>query len=178
MKLILFESRSFRLKCLFASIVEYDPLHNICCVYDKELPKMAAFKGILELMERLPIQKALTNQHLVFRSHIKYFWENAKYDEESKTITSIVSLEGKDKSIIITEQLVREVLNFPDDENSPTKFPEWMVKGCMLRMGYNGDLNKANYSKACFSKSYKFFIHSILHALSHRKGGYDVMRDY
>ncbi|KAM0043523.1 hypothetical protein Hdeb2414_s0010g00342281 [Helianthus debilis subsp. tardiflorus] len=23
-----------------------------------------------------------------------------------------------------------------------------------------------------------FFIHSILHALSHRKGGYDVMRDY
>ncbi|MFS7962249.1 hypothetical protein Hanom_Chr08g00724431 [Helianthus anomalus] len=53
-----------------------------------------------------------------------------------------------------------------------------MVKGCMLRMGYNGDLNKANYLKACFPKAYKFLIHSVLLALSHRKGGYEVMRDY
>ncbi|KAJ0525247.1 hypothetical protein HanHA300_Chr09g0309851 [Helianthus annuus] len=53
-----------------------------------------------------------------------------------------------------------------------------MVKGCMLRLGYNGPLNKANYLKACFPKLYKFLIHSVLHALSHRKGGYDVMRDY
>ncbi|MFS7911930.1 hypothetical protein Hanom_Chr02g00123811 [Helianthus anomalus] len=53
-----------------------------------------------------------------------------------------------------------------------------MVKGCMLRMGYSGPLNNVNYLKANFSKPYKFFIHSIVHALSHRKGGYDVMRDY
>ncbi|MFS7952278.1 hypothetical protein Hanom_Chr07g00605061 [Helianthus anomalus] len=136
------------------------------------------FDEILEFMKRLPIQKALTDQHLVFRSHIERFWKNAKYDEESKVITSIVSLNGEDKEIDITEQLVREVIDFPNDENSPTKFPERMVKGCMLRMGYNGPLNSANYLKACFSKPYKFFIHSIVHALSHRKGGYDMMRDY
>ncbi|KAJ0751194.1 hypothetical protein HanLR1_Chr05g0190801 [Helianthus annuus] len=139
---------------------------------------MAEFTSILEFMQRLPIQKALSNQRLVFRSHIRRFWDNATYDEEHKTINSIVSINEEDKPIIITEQLVREVINFPDDENSPTKFPERMVKGCMLRMGYNGDLNKANYLKACFPKAYKFLIHSVLLALSHRKGGYDVMRDY
>ncbi|KAJ0430301.1 hypothetical protein HanRHA438_Chr17g0829751 [Helianthus annuus] len=53
-----------------------------------------------------------------------------------------------------------------------------MVKGCMRRMGYNGPLNNANYFKACFTKPYTFFIHSIIHALSYRKGGYDVMKDY
>ncbi|KAJ0503176.1 hypothetical protein HanHA300_Chr11g0421371 [Helianthus annuus] len=100
------------------------------------------------------------------------------YDEENKTISSIVSLNGQDKPIISTEQLVREVLDFPDDENSPTKFRERMAKGCMLRMGYSGPLNIANYLKSCFSKPYKFLIHSVLHALTHRKGGYDVMRDY
>ncbi|KAM0064535.1 hypothetical protein Hdeb2414_s0003g00104081 [Helianthus debilis subsp. tardiflorus] len=139
---------------------------------------MVVFKEILEFMKRLPIQKALTNQHNVFRSHIERFWENATYDEESKAITSIFSLNCEDKEIVITKQPVREVLDFSDDENSPTKFPEIMVKGCMLRMGYNGPLNSANYLKSCFSKPYKFFIHSIVHALSHRKGGYDVMRDY
>ncbi|KAM0050727.1 hypothetical protein Hdeb2414_s0007g00227161 [Helianthus debilis subsp. tardiflorus] len=160
------------------SIVEFDPSHNICCVYDEKLPKIAVFKSILEFMKRLPIQKALTNKHNVFRSHIDRLWKTAKYDEESKVITSIVSLNGKDKEIVISEQLVREVLDFPDDEDYPTKFPERMVKGCMLRMGYNSPLNSVNYLKSCFSKPYKFFIHSIVHALSYRKGGYDVMRDY
>ncbi|MFS7998044.1 hypothetical protein Hanom_Chr12g01149061 [Helianthus anomalus] len=115
-----------------ASNVQFDPLHNICCVYDEKLPKMVMFKEILEFMKRLPIQKALTNQHLVFRSHIERFWENAKYDEESKMINLIVSLNGQDKDIVIIEQLVREVLDVPDDEDSLTKFSERMVKGCML----------------------------------------------
>ncbi|MFS8024671.1 hypothetical protein Hanom_Chr16g01466121 [Helianthus anomalus] len=53
-------------------------------------------------MERLPIQKALTNQHLVFRSHIEHFWKNATYDEENKTINSVVNVSGQDKPIIIT----------------------------------------------------------------------------
>ncbi|KAM0038158.1 hypothetical protein Hdeb2414_s0013g00411601 [Helianthus debilis subsp. tardiflorus] len=53
-----------------------------------------------------------------------------------------------------------------------------MVKGCMLRMRYTRPLNSANYLKSCFSKPYKFLIHSMVHALSHRKGGYNVMRDY
>ncbi|KAM0035739.1 hypothetical protein Hdeb2414_s0015g00450071 [Helianthus debilis subsp. tardiflorus] len=129
-------------------------------------------------METFPIQKALSDQRLVFRSDIKYFWEKATYDKVNKTINSLVKVKGKDEPIIITEQLVREVLNFPDYENSPTKFPERMVKGCMLRMGYNGELNKANYLKANFPRLYRLLIHSIVLALSHRKGGYDVMRDY
>ncbi|MFS7994220.1 hypothetical protein Hanom_Chr12g01103311 [Helianthus anomalus] len=93
--------------CDCASNVLFDPLHNTCCVYDKDTPKMVGFTEILEFMERLPIQKSLTNQHLVFRSHIKIFWEKATYDEVNKTINSIVSINGKEKQSIITEQLVR-----------------------------------------------------------------------
>ncbi|MFS7997448.1 hypothetical protein Hanom_Chr12g01141931 [Helianthus anomalus] len=45
----------FRTKCLTcvfvfifqASIVEFDPSHNTCCVYDEKLPKMVVFKDIL-----------------------------------------------------------------------------------------------------------------------------------
>ncbi|KAM0040201.1 hypothetical protein Hdeb2414_s0012g00391031 [Helianthus debilis subsp. tardiflorus] len=135
-----------------ASNVQFEPSHNICCVYDETLTKMVVFKEFLEFMKRLPIQKALTDQQKVFRSHVAHFLKNAKYDEENDVINSSVSIDGEDKEIIITEQLVREVLEFPDDDNSPTWFPERMVKGCMLRMGYSGPLNKANYLKACFMK--------------------------
>ncbi|MFS7986518.1 hypothetical protein Hanom_Chr11g01011271 [Helianthus anomalus] len=98
-------------------------------------------------MRRLPILKALTDQHLVYRSHVKRFWKHATYDEASKVINSIVKQYDEKKPIIVSEALVRELLDFSDDANSPTKFPERMVKGCMLRMGYDGALNSANYLK-------------------------------
>ncbi|MFS7962248.1 hypothetical protein Hanom_Chr08g00724421 [Helianthus anomalus] len=52
--------------------------------------------------ERLKIQKALSDQRLVFISHIKHFWENATYDKEHKTINYVVSVNGEDRPIIIS----------------------------------------------------------------------------
>ncbi|MFS7891122.1 hypothetical protein Hanom_Chr00s000230g01629961 [Helianthus anomalus] len=63
---------------------------------------MVVFKEILEFMKRLPIQKALTDQHKVFKSHVAHFWKNAKYDDMNDVINSSVSIDGEDKEIIIT----------------------------------------------------------------------------
>ncbi|MFS7963122.1 hypothetical protein Hanom_Chr08g00734441 [Helianthus anomalus] len=82
------------------------------------------------------------------------------------------------ESILVIEALIREVINFPDEAESPIRFLERMVKGCMLRMDYQGALNVGNYLKSKFQKPYKFLIHCILMSLSHTKGSYDAMRDY
>ncbi|KAJ0430939.1 hypothetical protein HanHA300_Chr17g0674781 [Helianthus annuus] len=129
-------------------------------------------------MGRISIKKALTDQRPIYRSHIDRFWKNATYDEENKVISSVVEVHGKMETILVTEALVREVVNFPDEANYPTRFPERMVKGCMLRLGYRGALNTGNYLKSKFQKSFKFLIHCILISLSHTKGSYDQMRDY
>ncbi|KAM0027569.1 hypothetical protein Hdeb2414_s0019g00541771 [Helianthus debilis subsp. tardiflorus] len=44
-------------------------------------------------------------------------------------------------------------------------------------MGFTGHLN-GKMGKTMFSKPYKFMIHCVLHALSHRKGAYDETSDY
>lgn len=120
----------------------------------------------------------MTDQRPLYKSHIERFWKHAKYDKANKTIQLIVKVHDENKEIVITEALIREVVNFLDEADSPTKFPEWMVKGCMLRMGYQGALNVGNYLKSKFQKPYKFLIHCILMPLSHTKGSYDTMRDY
>ncbi|MFS7997344.1 hypothetical protein Hanom_Chr12g01140631 [Helianthus anomalus] len=149
--------------------VLFNPIHNACCNLDEEQNLLSEFSSILEFMKRIPIHKALTDRRLVFRSHIKRFWKHATYDEQSKTINSVVKCNDEKKPIVITEAIVREVINFPDEEDSPTKLPEKMVKGCMLRMGYAGDLNIASYLKSKFMKPYKFLIHSVLIAMSYQK---------
>ncbi|KAJ0751620.1 hypothetical protein HanPI659440_Chr09g0314921 [Helianthus annuus] len=174
----LVKSKSF-LMILLGSNVVSDPLHNSCCDFDvQKNSELAKFSSILEFMSRIPIQKALTDQRPVYKSHIGRFWKLASYDEANKAINSIVMVQNEIKKIVITEALIREVLNFPDEEDSPTRFPERMVKGCMLRMGYDRALNVGNYLKSKFQKPYKLLIHCVLMALSHTKGGYDTMRDY
>ncbi|XP_022019682.1 uncharacterized protein LOC110919731 [Helianthus annuus] len=161
------------------SSVVFDPLHNSCCDLDiHKNPKLAKFSGVLEFVGRIPIQKALTDQRPIYKSHIERFWKNASYDDQNKVISSIVEVHGKEEKILVTEALIREVVNFPDEPESPMRFPERMVKGCMLRMGYQGALNAGNYLKSKFQKPYKFLIHCVLMSLSHTKGSYDTMRDY
>ncbi|MFS7978000.1 hypothetical protein Hanom_Chr10g00910541 [Helianthus anomalus] len=125
---------------LQASNVIFDPLHNSCDFDEEKNTKLSEFRSILELMRRVPIQKALTDQHLV------------------KVINSVVKQNDEKKSIIVSEAVVRQVLDFPDDVNSPTKFPERMVKGGMLRMGYYGALNNANYLKSSLESHTSFLF--------------------
>ncbi|KAM0021314.1 hypothetical protein Hdeb2414_s0024g00649531 [Helianthus debilis subsp. tardiflorus] len=119
---------------------------------------MVVFKEILPFMKRLPIQKALTDQHKVFKSHVAHFLKNVVYDDVNDVINSSVQIDGENKEIIITEHLVREVLEFPDDENSPTGFPERMVKGCILRMGYDvmKDYQMCMVTALVLNKKYNF----------------------
>ncbi|MFS8007493.1 hypothetical protein Hanom_Chr14g01261611 [Helianthus anomalus] len=59
------------------SNVIFDPLHNSGCDFDvQKNSELAKFSGILEFMGRVPIQKALTDQRPLYKSHIKRFWKH------------------------------------------------------------------------------------------------------
>ncbi|MFS7954732.1 hypothetical protein Hanom_Chr07g00633961 [Helianthus anomalus] len=72
---------------------------------------------------------------------------------------------------------LRRVLELGDSDDDPTIIPERLYKGLWCRMGFTGHLN-GKMIKTMFSKPYKFMIHCVVHALSHRKGAYDETSDY
>ncbi|KAJ0430092.1 hypothetical protein HanHA300_Chr17g0664991 [Helianthus annuus] len=72
---------------------------------------------------------------------------------------------------------LRRVLELGNDDDDPIIIPEHLCKGLWCRMGFTGHLN-GKYLKTMFSKPYKFMIHYVVHALSHRKGAYDETSDY
>ncbi|XP_021980562.1 uncharacterized protein LOC110876710 [Helianthus annuus] len=85
------------------SSVIFNPLHNSCCDLDvKKNTELAKFSSILEFMGRIPIQKALTGQCPLYKSHIKRFWKHSKYDEANKAIHSIVKVHNEKKEIVVT----------------------------------------------------------------------------
>ncbi|MFS8023785.1 hypothetical protein Hanom_Chr16g01455621 [Helianthus anomalus] len=126
--------------------------------------------------------KALTDKTLVYESHFRRFWNSTRYGEEDKSIYSAVTKREEnghsvDLEIKINVGDVRRVLDLGDSYNDPTIIPERLAKGLWCRMGFIGHIN-GKILKTSFSHAYKFLVHCVVHALSHRKGAYDEALDY
>ncbi|KAJ0777282.1 hypothetical protein HanRHA438_Chr02g0067681 [Helianthus annuus] len=143
---------------------------------------MKPFEDILEFVARSHLKKALTDKHKAYKSHIERFWNGARYVEEDKVIHSSARIkeDGKDKDIevVITIVDIRRVLDLKDEDGDPVGISKRLFKGLWFRMGYTGFVNDNYYNKQNLSFPYKFLAHSVIHAMGHRKGGYDVSVDY
>ncbi|KAJ0577382.1 hypothetical protein HanOQP8_Chr05g0189511 [Helianthus annuus] len=72
---------------------------------------------------------------------------------------------------------LRRVLELRDSNDDPTIIPERLCKELWCRMGFTCHVNR-KMIKTMFSHAYKFMIHCVVHALSHKKGAYDETSDY
>ncbi|MFS7907220.1 hypothetical protein Hanom_Chr01g00068721 [Helianthus anomalus] len=128
------------------------------------------------------IGKALTDKTIVYESHVRRFLNSARYEEEDKMIHSAVRKKdenGEDVDMEIKFGVgdLRRVLELGDSDNDPTIILERLCKGLWCRMGFTCHIN-GKMIKTMFSHAYKFMIHCVVHALSHRKGAYDETSDY
>nr|GEX03619.1 hypothetical protein [Tanacetum cinerariifolium] len=82
-------------------------------------------------------------------------------------VTRLQALVDK-KRIVITEEVVREILQLNDAEGVICLPNEEIFAG-FARMGYEKPSTKLTFYKAFFSTQWKFFIHTILHSLSAKR---------
>nr|GFA41533.1 synaptobrevin, longin-like domain protein [Tanacetum cinerariifolium] len=72
------------------------------------------------------------------------------------------------KRIVITEEVVREILQLNDAEGAIC-LPNDEIFAGLARMRYEKPSTKLTFYKAFFSTQWKFFIHTILHSLSAKR---------
>ncbi|KAF5803105.1 hypothetical protein HanRHA438_Chr06g0276681 [Helianthus annuus] len=163
---------------LQAKSSNFDSRHNICCTLHKSLSKTKPFEEILDFIGRCQMKKVLTDKHKVYRSHIECFWTGERYKEEDKAIHSFALVGKDDIELIIKPDDIRRVLDLKDKDEDVVGLSERLCKGLWIRMGFMGVENESHYNKQNLSQPYKFLVHSEIHAMGHRKGGYDVAVEY
>ncbi|MFS7945314.1 hypothetical protein Hanom_Chr06g00522841 [Helianthus anomalus] len=156
---------------------------NIYCILDENYPNIESFKEIIPFLKESRIAKALTEKKKCYESHVRMFWKSVRYDEQEKTIYLAVRMKDEnDKDIDVEVKFtmadVRRVLDLKDSDDDPIIIPERLSKGFWFRMGYAGHVNDKGYIKSKFCRPYKFMVHYVMHALSHRKGAYDETSGY
>nr|GEZ80937.1 hypothetical protein [Tanacetum cinerariifolium] len=124
------------------------------------------FEQIIDFLSGSYINHALTVNPQVYISCIKQFWNTAVVNR-SGDVTRLQALVDK-KRIVITEEVVCEILQFNDAEGVICLLNEEIFAG-LARMGYEKPSTKLTFYKAFFSTQWKFLIHTILHSLSAKR---------
>ncbi|KAF5773706.1 hypothetical protein HanXRQr2_Chr13g0591571 [Helianthus annuus] len=135
-----------------------------------------------EFLRKSRIAKALSDKIAIYESHVRAFWDTARYEESDKMIHSVLrkkDQKGKDIDVKFKFGVgdLRRVLELKDSDEDPTIMSERLAKGMWCRMGFTGHIN-GKMTKISFSKAYRFLLHCLVHSLSHRKGAYDEVSDY
>ncbi|MFS8019183.1 hypothetical protein Hanom_Chr15g01400891 [Helianthus anomalus] len=120
------------------------------------------------------VAKVLSNRTAVYESHVRNFWETARFEESDKLIHAVLRKKEKDGKDIDVEfefgvEDVRRVLDLQDSDKDPIIMSERLVKGLWCRMGFTGHLN-GKMLKTIVSKAYRYLMHCMVHSLGHRKG--------
>nr|GFA70111.1 hypothetical protein [Tanacetum cinerariifolium] len=124
------------------------------------------FEQIIDFLSGSYINHALLMNPYVYISCIKQFW-NTFVVKRSGDVTRLQALVNK-KRIVITEEVVRKILQLNDAEGVICLPNEEIFAG-LARMGYEKPSTKLTFYKAFFSTQWKFFIHTILHSLSAKR---------
>ncbi|MFS7996826.1 hypothetical protein Hanom_Chr12g01134391 [Helianthus anomalus] len=161
---------------------DWDKSHNIYCLQDAMFIDKTIVDDIAKFLRESKNAKALTDKTIVYESHVRRFWNAVIYEEKEKMIYSAVRKKdenGQDVDLEFKFNVgdLRRVLELGDIDSDPTIIPERLCKGIWCRMGFTGHLN-GKKGKTMFCHSYKFMIHCVVHALSHKKGAYDETFDY
>nr|GEW35511.1 hypothetical protein [Tanacetum cinerariifolium] len=124
------------------------------------------FEQIIDFLSGSYIHHALTVNPHVYISCIKQFW-NTVVVKRSGDVTRLQALVDK-KRIVISEEVVREILQLNDAEGV-VSLPNEEIFAGLARMGYEKPSTKLTFYKAFFSTQWKFFINTILHSLSAKR---------
>nr|GEZ23795.1 hypothetical protein [Tanacetum cinerariifolium] len=123
------------------------------------------FEQIIDFLSGSYIHHAITVNPHVYISCIKQFWNTAVV-KRSGDVTRLQALVDK-KRIVITKEVVREILQL-DDAEGVICLPNNEIFLGLARMGYEKPSTKLTFYKAFFSTQWKLLIHTILHSLRQR----------
>nr|GEY31733.1 hypothetical protein [Tanacetum cinerariifolium] len=139
--------------------------HNMVAILEKS-DAAEGFEQIIDFLSGSCINHALTMNPHVYISCIKQFW-NIAVVKRSGDVTILQALVDK-KRIVITEEVIRKILQLNDAEGVICLPNEEIFAG-LARMVYEKPSTKLTFYKAFFSTQWKFFIHTILHSLSAKR---------
>jgi hypothetical protein len=159
-----------------ASFKFVDEHNQVAYLQKTEVKYGPTFYQIVDILNATHIRYALTLNPTIYVSHIKQFWQTATVttidDGDTHDTVDALTATVDGVTINVTESSLRRILQLNDQEGLIT-LPNPEILEYISNMGYDTSNKKLTFKKGCFSPQWIFFIHNLLHCLSHKKTSYE-----
>ncbi|GJQ95971.1 hypothetical protein Tco_0007110 [Tanacetum coccineum] len=149
--------------------LKYSDKHNMVAFLKKPNESMG-FAEIVDFLKGTSLRYALSHNPTIYDSLVKQFWQTATVRTlANKTQELVASIDNNEYTI--TEASVRSKLQLAD-ATGISNLPDAGIYDGLATLGYVYE-GKLTFWKKNFTPQWKFLIHTILHCLSPKSGGWD-----
>ncbi|KAJ0455912.1 hypothetical protein HanIR_Chr15g0756441 [Helianthus annuus] len=129
------------------------------------------YTSLIEGLNTCCIVHALRDNPVVYESLIRDFWKTAKVEivEGKGAITA--EIDGT--KIIVTEQVIREALQFNDQETDPIELAAGAIEAILPRLSYEGRFPPL--VKKFVHPYWRLLLHMFLLCMTENRGGIDQL---
>ncbi|GJX01331.1 hypothetical protein Tco_0185244 [Tanacetum coccineum] len=146
-----------RFNFLMMTTLKYSDKHNMVA-FLKKPNESVGFTEIVDFLKGTSLRYALTHNPTIYDSLVKQFWQTATVRTLANGTPKLVaSIDNKEYTITAAS-----ISNLPDAE----------IYDGLATLGYVSE-GKLTFWKKNFTPQWKFLIHTILHCLSPKSGGWD-----
>ncbi|KAI3819646.1 hypothetical protein L1987_13488 [Smallanthus sonchifolius] len=146
---------------------------NLCAYMIPTSKNARPFVGMIEFLSRSRIAHAISYHCTPYMSHQREFWASAEIDCEVSPPVIRGKIAGQD--VVVSAAHIRRLCQFGDHPEDPVTLDKYLVRGCFMRIKYDGNVAKGVLNKANLCPQYMYLGHVLLHCLGSRRGGFDDM---
>ncbi|KAF5788851.1 hypothetical protein HanRHA438_Chr09g0375521 [Helianthus annuus] len=131
------------------------------------------FTSLIKGLNSCRIAYALQENPIVYESLIQDFWMTASFDALEAEGKGALIAEIQKKTIVLTEQMIRKVLQFNDQETDPIELPAGTVEAILPRLSYEG--KHPSLAKKFVHPYWHLLVHMFILCMTENRGGTDQL---
>ncbi|KAM0026494.1 hypothetical protein Hdeb2414_s0020g00558841 [Helianthus debilis subsp. tardiflorus] len=129
------------------------------------------FTSLIKGLNTCRIVHALRDNPVVYESLIRDFWKTAKVEIIEGKGTIAAEIDGT--KIVVTEQVIRDVLQFNDQETDPIELDAGTIEAILPRLSYEGRFPPL--VKKFVHPYWRLLLHMFLLCMTENRGGIDQL---
>ncbi|KAJ0870330.1 hypothetical protein HanRHA438_Chr11g0499151 [Helianthus annuus] len=154
--------------------LKFIPTHNQAGYLAPPLEKhKKMYTSLMKGLNNCRIVHALRENPVIYESLIQDFWKNARFDALEADGKGAVVTEIQKKVVIVIEQMIREVLQFNDQETDSVELPAGTVEAILPRLSYEGKYPPL--IKKFVHRYWRLLVHMFILCMTENRGGTDQL---
>ncbi|KAJ0475896.1 hypothetical protein HanHA300_Chr13g0470921 [Helianthus annuus] len=131
------------------------------------------YTSLIKGLNSCRIVHALRENLVFYESLVQEFWKTAKFDALGAGGKGAIGSEIQKKSVTVTEQMIREVLQFNNQETNPIELLAGTVEAILPRLSYEGKY--PSLVKKFVHPYWRLLVHMLILCMTENRGGTDQL---